>query len=566
MPIIELRSTARDDARRRAFQLAYEAQDGGTPHAPAAIEAIAREAHRSGWDDIRRACLFSRAIVARVDGDDAEASADVAALIDSSVAADDQVMLAIGLGLRSTEAFSGSDPNSAMSRDADLARGVVLLERAEGHPIERMAAHKVCGVAFSTRSLFELGDEQYRAALAAGREEPPGTLDTVLAQIACNMVETQVCWAAMLRQLGDRCGVGERWRSWSARAEAMAGFEMSPGVRAELTALGLVLEAVAGHDTVAPARELLEAAGRPPNRRTAALLQLAIALGHAGAGDGGAAQSAQSAAALLDTSLQNHLYDLALLVDAEVEAGGGESAGLRYGRRQVEQRWVRRLSSLAAMQSLIQSERVAEQIERLNRHAHLDDLTGIGNRRALGEYLTEIKRDEVTSIGLVLLDVDDFKSVNDLHGHLAGDAVLVEIARTLHAGLRAGDLAARLGGDEFVVILAGAGLDDTRRRAADLVGALAESGFDELSTGLRVTLSAGVSAGPPACVPDLWAGADAALYRAKAGGGGRVQAVGAAPPEQRAGTAPVDAGCYAASGPAGSAGALLPSWQAAPGA
>jgi diguanylate cyclase (GGDEF)-like protein len=226
--------------------------------------------------------------------------------------------------------------------------------------------------------------------------------------------------------------------------------------------------------------------------------------------------------ASIDANLYPQLYDLALYLAAEAEAGTGLGAGLRYGRRQLSEHWARRLASLGAMQSRVQAERLSTERELLSKHARLDDLTGIGNRRALEQYLTELERLDVASIALILLDVDAFKEVNDGHGHLAGDAVLVGIARALERSIRPCDLAVRLGGDEFAVVLADVDLDAAFERAAAFLALIDEQHFEEASPGLVVALSAGVATGAPARMAELRAEADAALYRAKAGGGRRV--------------------------------------------
>lgn len=520
MPVIEARRT-RDEAHLLAFVLNYAAQ-AGDASAAGLLDELAVAAATRGWDEVERACSFGRAVMAHLEGRDSAQA--VSLLVEQASSAGDDVMLALGLALRSNEAFAGNDPNGAVARDSDLARAVVLLERAEGPDIARIAAHKVCGVAFSTRSLFELGDEQYSAALAAGGGSATGLLDPVLAPIACNLAETQVCWAAMLRQLGDGSGLAARRRAWAATSERAWSFSMPAPQRLELRALELLLEAIAGGDTAAAAEALRRdgVAGTPPNARCAALLQLACALSSANAGRSEAALAAADAASRLDSVLQTHLFDLALSLVAELEAANGHPSGLAYGRRQLEQRWASRLSSLGAMQSLIGAERVAEQIEQLSRHAHLDDLTGVGNRRALSEFLTEMKLRDVESIGLVLIDVDDFKEVNDRHGHLAGDAALVAVASALTRGIRSGDLAARLGGDEFAVVLVDVGLKTALQRTRQLLAEVDRHPFAEVSPGLSVAVSAGVAAGPPANVPELWAAADAALYRAKAGTGQRI--------------------------------------------
>src|SRR5512135_613816 len=91
------------------------------------------------------------------------------------------------------------------------------------------------------------------------------------------------------------------------------------------------------------------------------------------------------------------------------------------------------------------------------RHAALTDpLTGIANRRCLEAALSRAiagQRDFGDRFGILLIDVDHFKAVNDKHGHATGDAALVSIARSLAGSLRSGDTLGRWGGDEFLVIL-----------------------------------------------------------------------------------------------------------------
>ena len=152
--------------------------------------------------------------------------------------------------------------------------------------------------------------------------------------------------------------------------------------------------------------------------------------------------------------------------------------------------------------------------------AHHDSLTGLANRRAfterLDDALTRAARTGVP-VGLIMLDLDDFKPVNDTHGHQAGDEVLVEIARRLAAGVRATDLAARMGGDEFAVILEDAG-------DADEVTALARRLDELLSAPLvlqrgvqcRVTASMGLaSSRHGADADELLREADQHLYVSK---------------------------------------------------
>ena len=128
-------------------------------------------------------------------------------------------------------------------------------------------------------------------------------------------------------------------------------------------------------------------------------------------------------------------------------------------------------------------------------------------------------------VGLIAIDVDDFKSINDEYGHARGDAVLRDLAYRLRKDLRAYDLAYRLGGEEFVVLAPGADLEETREVADRLVAAVR----DKPVGGVPITISLGVAAaarGDHFDYDRIFAEADTALYRAKAAGRDRVCANG----------------------------------------
>jgi diguanylate cyclase (GGDEF)-like protein len=171
--------------------------------------------------------------------------------------------------------------------------------------------------------------------------------------------------------------------------------------------------------------------------------------------------------------------------------------------------------------------RLLGDFRRVASQAATDGLTGLGNRRTLDEELVlEWRRaDRVgDSLAFVLLDLDDFKQVNDTHGHQAGDAVLRAVGRILREGVRQVDLAGRYGGEEFALILP----------ETDLFGAvkLAERLRVELETTpiavsagktLQITASFGVALKDELQSPDELVGAaDEALYAAKRAGKNRV--------------------------------------------
>lgn len=128
--------------------------------------------------------------------------------------------------------------------------------------------------------------------------------------------------------------------------------------------------------------------------------------------------------------------------------------------------------------------RLERQSEVLRRLAQTDGLTQLLDRRALGDRLSE----HAGHSAVVFIDLDDFKSYNDRHGHAAGDALLLEFAETLRSSIRHQDLAFRIGGDEFLLIL------------VDADHALAEHTLDRvrqrwIDVGSKVAFSAGIAAG-----------------------------------------------------------------------
>jgi len=155
--------------------------------------------------------------------------------------------------------------------------------------------------------------------------------------------------------------------------------------------------------------------------------------------------------------------------------------------------------------------------------AHHDYLTGLANRSYLNLRLGEIleSAEPGTSVGILLVDLDHFKTINDTLGHHAGDALLKEVARRIRASIAAGDVAARLGGDEFVVVTTFADVDDLRATAERLIGSF-EPAIVVDEQDIRPQASIGVAIWPAdgATPEELLRNADLALYRAKAEGRG----------------------------------------------
>ncbi len=159
---------------------------------------------------------------------------------------------------------------------------------------------------------------------------------------------------------------------------------------------------------------------------------------------------------------------------------------------------------------------------RLQRLAFQDTLTGLANRALLHDRIEQAiatARRNSGTFGILLIDLDRFKPINDLHGHATGDLVLCETARRLQAATRAIDTVARLGGDEFVVVLGGGGGRDEARL---VVGRIMRAVTAPLEIhGLRLGVSVGVAMYPDdgSDAEQLLARADGAMYDAKDRGG-----------------------------------------------
>ena len=157
--------------------------------------------------------------------------------------------------------------------------------------------------------------------------------------------------------------------------------------------------------------------------------------------------------------------------------------------------------------------------------ADIDALTAVHNRRYFHETLSrEVARAHRHHrlLSLIVFDLDDFKSVNDKVGHLAGDGVLTEAAERTLSVVRAADITCRVGGDEFAVILPEAGGEDAELLAGRIARAIAARPIG--AAGI-LTVSAGIAEVRPGDTPaDLFERADNALYRAKAGGKARTVA------------------------------------------
>jgi diguanylate cyclase (GGDEF)-like protein len=233
--------------------------------------------------------------------------------------------------------------------------------------------------------------------------------------------------------------------------------------------------------------------------------------------------------AIRKRALEPYLYIILLTVKGEqkeivegLDAGADDyvtkpfdlmelKARLRAGRRILE----------------LQNQLIASR-EQLRFDATHDTQTGLLNHATILETLrVEVSRAqrERTPLGVIMLDLDHFKLVNDRYGHLVGDTVLREVSRRLQGSMRPYDSVGRFGGEEFVIIAPGCNLERAAALAERLRRSLADEPVVDAAGPISITASLGVSSGLDASSPDqVLRATDEALYRAKVQGRNRVVA------------------------------------------
>ncbi|MBL8931152.1 MAG: EAL domain-containing protein [Kineosporiaceae bacterium] len=220
----------------------------------------------------------------------------------------------------------------------------------------------------------------------------------------------------------------------------------------------------------------------------------------------------------------------AMRLDALADEGGGTVETFRLFGMDGEQRHVQAWSTVIPADgasarvvagAVVDVSRQVEDRVELERRSSTDPVTKLANRLGFERRMKNLLEDDRRDVGLLLLDLDRFKMVNDSLGHQVGDRLLVEVARRLERVAPAGSLTARMGGDEFVVVPPpGVGWRELRAIAQDVVEVLrVPFSLNENGTGevLFCPASVGVtcSSGRRVGIDDLLSEADLALYRAK---------------------------------------------------
>jgi diguanylate cyclase (GGDEF)-like protein len=206
-------------------------------------------------------------------------------------------------------------------------------------------------------------------------------------------------------------------------------------------------------------------------------------------------------------------------------AGEGIKVTLQYGEETEEKATNNLLTGLA--ESLTTAMRNSRELDRLKELSVRDGLTGLYNRRVLEEILwVEKSKRTPAPLAILIIDVDDFKAINDTFGHQAGDSVLSVFGKLLRDNCRKENIVARYGGEEFAVLLTESGLTaaaafQVAERLRKVLGAQ-DFAFSGQKVTLTVSIGVAYSAGKSPVPKNILAQADQALYQAKRSGKNRV--------------------------------------------
>ncbi len=392
--------------------------------------------------------------------------------------------------------------------------------------------------------LFAVRHQALVRALEAGRRTEAEAFARILRGLS-RSVSPDAIVTAIVDELAEVTGADHvvvvRRRTHPAALEAML-VSTRPGVPSSTTLLpaSALEDAVGGRHVADPgALPVIEPVGMATGRERGAA-PVATLVGRPGpalvataparSAFGDVAREPLPSAAVVEAIAASaaRAYGLANTI-AEPLVVDGRLAGALILSRRTREAWpdaARRMLANAATEASAALQR-ADSYREAAAAASTDGLTGLPNRRYFDEFcgLLARRRRADDAVGVLMIDVDHFKALNDRHGHQAGDRVLHAIAGAIAASIREADVPARYGGEEFAVLLRNPGFGVALEVAERVRSAVRDLDLSELGVpGVSVSIGVAVAQAPDEPIADLIARADRALYRAKRAGRDRVMA------------------------------------------
>jgi diguanylate cyclase (GGDEF)-like protein len=504
----------RAEAHQQAFALLEAVQ--GEDHQAAASGIAAALLAADEWPEVTFVLHAGQVVLAVVRPTDGVDLLELAERLLEHAA--EPAQLGLALGLRAL-IHAGVGDTAALL--ADTSRAVALLDDDSLPAMERCLAWVVCGAALNTLRLWELVDELYTRALALG---PAATAAGQTAAVAVNRVLIRLEHGLALLEGGDEPAARVRLTEALEAVGPALTEDLRPLWRHNVLAVADLVRLLLGQPLVTPPEEHRAALVADGDLEVLPHLEAAVALVSWRAGHE------------VDPDLQSTLStssgarSFPLWVRAQVLAGHSPSPAALAQREHAQLLdhllWESRSAVLSAARAQLATERRRAEHERLALAVHTDPLTGLHNRRRFEDWLQ--RGSSGGTCGLLLLDLDAFKDVNDVYGHTVGDDVLRRVGLLLRSAVRPGDLALRQGGDEFAVVLSSDGLSAGAvvERAEAIMRTMHAEDWSSTAEGLKVTVSVGAALGVAGV--ELYRAADKALYTAKHTGSGPVLAQPAA--------------------------------------